>query len=102
MRVIASILKHFFSEVPQDVSRAPRIPLYLASDVVLPIPVMGRNKEDPALKQDVLDNLLQLLFFFSERQESTMVLCQDYSLALDQDRLFVLSLSHSKIPAKWQ
>jgi hypothetical protein len=90
MRVITFILKHFFSEIAQDIPRAPCIPLYLASDVVLLIPVIGRNEEDPALKQDVLNDLLQLLFFFSERQESTMVLCQDYSLALDQHRLFVL------------
>jgi hypothetical protein len=80
MRVIASVLKHFLSKVPQDVSRAPSIPLDFASDVVLLVAVIGRNEEDPALKQDVLDDLLQFLFIVSERKKGTSVFLQDYGL----------------------
>jgi hypothetical protein len=91
MRAIASVLKHLFSEVTQDVSRAPRVPLHFALDVVLPVPVIGRNAKDPALQENALNDLLQLLFVFSERRKIRRVLRQDYSLALRQDRLFVLS-----------
>jgi hypothetical protein len=80
-----------FSEVSQDVSRAPGIPLHFALDVVLPVSVIGRNGKDPALKENVLDNLLQLLFVFSERRKIRRVLRQDYSLALES-RPFICSL----------
>jgi hypothetical protein len=102
MRPIASILKHFFSKVTQDVSRAPGIPLDFASYVVFPFSIVRRNGKDPALKENVLNDLLQLLFVFSERQESTMVLRQDYSLAVESRPFICSLLGDSEIPAKWQ
>jgi hypothetical protein len=101
MRAIASILEDLFSKVSQDVSRAPGIPLDFALDVVLFVAVIGRNEKDPALKQNVLDDLLQPLFVFSELRKTSTVL-QECSLALHQDCLFILSWEILKITANWQ
>jgi hypothetical protein len=101
MRISASVLKHFFSKVPQDVSRAPSIPLDFASDVVLSVSIVRWKSKDPALEEDVLDNLLQLLFILSERRKISRVL-QDYGLASRQDCLFVLLWEILKITANWQ
>ncbi len=76
MRAIASVLKHFFSKVSQDVSRAPGVPLDLAPDIVLPVSIVGRNAKDPALQENVLNDLLQLLFILRQR-DKCVILLQD-------------------------